>query len=65
MLALVSACFHKKSSKRNSSNFWDESFVRDVLWKGTVVNKLELSELSNIPYVYVCTNPVSSDLMGK
>lgn len=62
MLALVSACFHKKSSKRNSSNFWDESFVRDVLWKGTVVNKLELS---NIPYVYVCTNPVSSDLMGK
>ena len=57
MSVFVSACFHEKSPKLNNSNFLDVSFVRDVLWKGTVVNKFELS---NIPYVYVCTNPVSS-----
>ena len=61
MSAFVSACFHEKSPKLNNSNFFDVSFVRDMLWKGTVVNKFELS---NIPYVYVCTNPVSSELIG-
>lgn len=61
MFVFVSALFHEKFPKLNNSNFLDVSFVRDVLWKGTVVNKFELS---NIPYVYVCTNPVSSELIG-
>lgn len=39
MSALVSACFDKKSPKLNNRDFWDVSFVRDVLWKNTVVYK--------------------------
>lgn len=62
MLVFVFVCFYKKFFKCNSSNFWDESFVRDVLWKGIVVNKLEFL---NIFYVYVCINLVSFDFMGK